>query len=548
MIRSAVKLAAAGVLALTTFGQTGEKPRFLAANVHVNGRPTWFGARQASSRGDYLEAKDVTLADLIGFAYNTAVSQVVGGPSWLEMDRFDVIAKAPPRTPPDQQKVMLQALLAERFKLVVREDSRSVPQYALTSGSKHKLKQADNSEAPGCTPQSSGTATNANTVILTNSGTTPVQISLTEGTIGYKCRNISMAAFAAGMREMVVANLGVNPVLDQTGLAGNWSFDLKYSILPGVAGGPISIFEAIDRQLGLKLEAKQIPTTVMLVESAERKPIDNPAGTAEALPPAGPKPFEVATIKVSNPDSTRVAYTMQPGGRLNAEGMPLSYFINRAFSQRYTGEVFGMPSWADTVKIDVVAQLASDGGPQFGVDNETFAPALLGLLKERFGMTYHMEQRELQAYELVAEKPKMKREDPEVRAWCKPPAQVPGAPPAPQGWQALICRNITMTQFAELLYQRTFDLKSPIANATGLEGGWDFTLTFNPTANPTTGRAVPRSADSVAGPTPIAASDPVAGYTIFEAIEKQLGLELKKTKLSMPVPVIDHIDQTPSDN
>jgi len=543
-MRSALKLAAAGVLALTTFGQTGEKPRFLAADVHVNGRPTWFGARPASSRGDYLEAKDVTIADLIGLAYDTAVSQVVGGPTWLEMDRFDVLAKAPPRTSPEQQKAMLQILLAERFKLVVREDSRPVPQYALTSGSKHKLKQADNSEAPGCTPQSSGTATGANALLrLTDDGATLVQI--TDGTIGYKCRNISMAAFAAGIRGMFAANLGINPVLDQTGLAGNWNFDLKYSIgLPGASSGTVSIFEAIDKQLGLKLEAKQIPTTVMLVESVERKPIDNPAGTAEALPPSGPKLFDVATIKVANPDSTRVAYTMQPGGRLNAEGMPLSYFINRAFGQRYTGEVFGMPSWADTVKIDVVAQLASDGGPQFGVDNETFAPALLGLLKERFGMTYHMEQRELQAYELVAEKPKMKRGDPEARAWCKPPAQVPGAPPAAQGWQALICQNIAMTQFAELLYQRTFDLKSPIANATGLEGGWDFTLTFNPTA----GRVVARSADSVAGPTPIAPSDPVAGYTIFEALEKQLGLKLKKGKRSMLVPVVEHIDEAPSDN
>ncbi len=520
MMRSAVKLAAVGVLTLTAFGQPSEKPRFLAADVHVNGSRLWFSARPTSSRGDYLEAKNVTLADLIGFAYNTAVNQVVGGPTWLEMDRFDVLAKAPPRTSPEQQKAMLQALLAERFKLVAREDSRSVPQYALTSGSRHKLKQADNSEAPGCTPQSPGT----------------------DGTIEYKCRNISMPAFAAGIRGMFASNLGVNQVLDQTGLAGNWNFDLRYSILPGASGGTVSIFEAIDKQLGLKLEAKQIPTTVMFVESVERKPIDNPSGTAEALPPAGPKLFELATIKITNPNSTRVVYEMQPGGRLNAVGVPLAYFIDRAFNQRYTGAVFGMPTWEDAARFDVVAQLASDGGPQFGVDNETFAPALLALLKERFGMRYHVEQRELQAYELVAKKPKMKRGDPEARSWCKPPAQVLGAPPAPKGSQALICQNVSMAQFAELLYQRTpSDLKSPIANATGLEGGWDFTLTFNPIANSPTGRAAPRSADG-------AAPDPVVGYTIFEAIEKQLGLELKKTKLSMPVPVIDHIDQTPSDN
>jgi len=73
-----------------------------------------------------------------------------------------------------------------------------------------------------------------------------------------------MAAFAAGLRGTIGASVGPNAVLDETGLKGNWNFDLKYSMQmmgPGIgeAGDRISILTAIDKQLGLKLEEKLNP-------------------------------------------------------------------------------------------------------------------------------------------------------------------------------------------------------------------------------------------------------------------------------------------------
>jgi len=104
-----------------------------------------------------------------------------------------------------------------------------------------------------------------------------------------------------------------------------------------------------------------------------------------------------------------------------------------------------------------------------------------------------------------------------------------------------------MGQFAERLHRITPDLSWPVVDTTGIEGGWDFTLTFS------MGGAMMRGPVRIGEPAQPgsdlpSASDPTGGYTIFEAVEKQLGLKLEKQKRSMPVVVIDHIEQNPTDN
>ena len=99
---------------------------------------------------------------------------------------------------------------------------------------------------------------------------------------------MTMAAFVDGLRGMFGANLGVNPVLDQTGLSGIWNFDFKFSIglnLPtGLAGERLTISEAIDKQLGLKLEEQKVSTPVIVVDQVNKKPTENlPNIEAKAL-------------------------------------------------------------------------------------------------------------------------------------------------------------------------------------------------------------------------------------------------------------------------
>lgn len=231
---------------------------------------------------------------------------------------------------------------------------------------------------------------------------------------------------------------------------------------------------------------------------------------------------------------------------MNVEGVPLQFLISRAFNTNSSDQLTGVPSWANTARFDVIAKAPSDGASQI-IDPDTLAPMLLALLKERFKLSYHTEERELPAYTLVAAKPKLKKADPTTRTWCKNASQVPGAPPPPPRSQAMICQNITMAQFANLLRGRTPEVQQPVLDSTGIEGGWDFTLTFNPVIAIQAAAGRPPEAGPAGNLAP-AAADPTAGYSIFEALEKQLGLKLEKTKRSAPVIVIDHIEQTPSEN
>jgi len=164
-------------------------------------------------------------------------------------------------------------------------------------------------------------------------------------------------------------------------------------------------------------------------------------------------------------------------------------------------------------------------------------------LKERFGLKYRTEERTLPAYSLVSAKPKLKKADPASRTSCK----VNNAPaPAPPGSIEMTCQNATMAQFVEQLRQYGTGLSIQPLDATGLEGGWDFTLSWNRRAGMNS--APPRGAVDGARDGPVTATDPDGGFTLFEAVDKQLGLKLEMQKRPVPVFVIDHLDEKPTDN
>ena len=152
-------LAALGFFALTcyaAFCQSTEAPtKFELADVHVSPKSTGFQFFNGGvlQRGRYV-AKNATMVDLIAAAYGVDSLRVQGGPSWLEKDHFDVVAKAPASTTPETVKPLLQALLAERFKLVVHNDTKPMPVFVLTVGKgKSKLKEAASGGNSGCDPR-----------------------------------------------------------------------------------------------------------------------------------------------------------------------------------------------------------------------------------------------------------------------------------------------------------------------------------------------------------------------------------------------------------
>jgi hypothetical protein len=141
--------------------------------------------------------------------------------------------------------------------------------------------------------------------------------------------------------------LGNYPVVEQTGLKGEWDFGFRYT----KKGGPalpdrITLFDAIDKQLGLKLELTKVPLPVIVVDRVNRNPTDNSPEVAKALPPLRSE-FEVADVKPSSPDCRQMRLQFQPGGRVVIQGMTLKAVIQRAWD--ISDEMIARgPSWRIT--------------------------------------------------------------------------------------------------------------------------------------------------------------------------------------------------------
>jgi uncharacterized protein (TIGR03435 family) len=221
--------------------------------------------------------------------------------------------------------------------------------------------------------------------------------------------------------------------------------------------------------------------------------------------------------------------------------MPLRFLIMRAFNGMSNDQVSGVPAFTDNTMVNITAKTPAGTAAGPGIDFDLLAPMLRALLAERFGLKYHMEDRSLTAYSLIAGKPRMKKADPDSRIYCR---IRPPAPNVNPGMQTLDCQNATMDLLASRLQAPGITL--PVLNATGLEGGWDFTLTYNPLAGlvpPNPGRGGDPSSQGLPD-----APDASAGNTIFEAVEKQLGLKLESRKRQLQVFVIDHLDAKPTEN
>jgi uncharacterized protein (TIGR03435 family) len=563
MVRIFAYIGSVALLSGTAFGQNTATqtaqapPAFDIADVHVSPHTLTPNMRGGILRAGRYEIRTATMVDLIRTAYNMDADKVLSGPSWLESDRFDVVAKAPASTSTETAKLMLQTLLGDRFKLVVHPDSHSLPGFALTvgKGGAPKLKAADGSGETGCKytippPPPRPTTAQAGVPVLI----VPNYL--------YECKNMTMAAFAEAMHTMIGAQgyLDTGLVTDNTGLKGAWDFNFKYgpritgpiAALVGADTETTSLFDAVDKQLGLKLDPTKIATPVLIVDSVNRKPTDNPPGVITSLPEI-PAEFEVADIKLSEPGAAPVASQgFQPGGRVNLRNFPLITLINLALNPAGPDMLVGVPKGLDSVRVDLVAKMPSSGLPvaNQGIDLDALRPALKALLIERFKMTLHTEDRPVNAYRLVAAKPKLqKTTDPLMRTGCKEGPGPDGKDPRvgnPLISRLLSCQNMTMAEFAEQLPLRAGGyLRSEVLDATGLDGAYDFTLSFS--ANGLPQLVAGRGAEAAGGAT-ASASDPAGGLSLFEAVNKQLGLKLEQEKRSLRVIVIDHIEEKPTDN
>src|SRR5499427_1947321 len=142
-MRSFVSAGILTLLATAVFAQS--PPKFDVADVHVSPKAPNTFMRTSPPRNGRYEIKNATMLDLVRTAYGFNPDTILGGPNWLELDRFDVIAKIAAGTDTDAQKAMLRSLLEDRFKLVARTETKPVPTWVLTAGKQPRLKEADGS-------------------------------------------------------------------------------------------------------------------------------------------------------------------------------------------------------------------------------------------------------------------------------------------------------------------------------------------------------------------------------------------------------------------
>jgi uncharacterized protein (TIGR03435 family) len=521
---------------------------FEIADVHASPPRRFPFMDGGALRGDRYIVHQATMVDLIAAAYGLDPSNVQGGPIWLETDRFDIIAKAPPTTSKDDLKLMLQSLLADRFKLVIHTGSAPMPAYVLSVGKgKPKLKEADDSGKPDCQFQDP-----------------PKDVPpVTAPYIAFSCHNTTMETFAKDLHEWAGGYL-TNPVVDSTGLKGAWDFDIKWTgrgQLSKAGADGISIFDAVDKQLGLKLDLQTAPRPVLIVDSVNQKPTPNRPDLEKVFPTPPPAQFEVATIKPSKPDTESRGGIN--GDQVNLQATNLKFMITFAWDLNPNDpeELVGAPKWLDTDKFDILAKVSSDvhmdagpNGPRIAI--EDLRQMVRALLEDRFKMKTHFEDRPVWAYTLIAVNPKLRKADPVSRTKCKEGPGPDGKDPRttnPVLNRLLTCQNMTMEQIGDELQRRAAGyIYGPVQDGTGIKGSWDFTLSFSSIDQLRTGAAgggTPStdgsSAASTASPT---ASDPSGAVSLFDAVNRQLGLKLEKQRRPAPVLVIDHIEEKPTEN
>jgi uncharacterized protein (TIGR03435 family) len=253
-----------------------------------------------------------------------------------------------------------------------------------------------------------------------------------------------------------------------------------------------------------------------------------------------PARFEVASIKPIEP-STRIAPS-RSATEVRFVG-PLRNLIVQAFlitPNSANDVIIGLPKSADTQLWDITAKLPSAGeGSLIGGGARPVPPTrsvlmemLQGLLAEQFELKTHTENREVTVYAMTLPgKPKMTQADGTERSEC--PADPLAVKPYPNMGTMVSCRNMTMSDFAENLNQATGFFDHPIVDATGLKGGWNFKIGWS--------RVNMAPAQGAAA---VEAANPDT-LTSYEAVERQMGVKLVKQKRSIPVIIVDHVDEKP---
>ena len=257
-------------VAIQSLGDSGNAPKFASVSVNEDNSPDKRISIKIGDGTDAVEISKVPLLLLMVLLYQLPANQIVGLPKWADTQRFNIEATVEGSATPSQRRLMLQAFLAERFKLMVRRERTDFPVYALVMATPGKL-------GPRLRPYSSDETCDQSNSSDPSVDAIPCEaISVTPVKNGtrYAGRKLTVEQF---VKLVSGANPNIShPILDRTNLGGLYDLSLEFgSVQPGspsdpsAVAGPISIFDAVQDQLGLKLEPQIAPVDVLLVDHVE---------------------------------------------------------------------------------------------------------------------------------------------------------------------------------------------------------------------------------------------------------------------------------------
>lgn len=252
------------IIAITCCWAQTSSPTFEVADIKPHDPSTPVRGKGGIT-GGRIDLPGATLNNLIAFAYAVQENMIVGSAKWATTEIYDIVAKSPTPNPSlDIIRQMAQALLADRFKLVIRRESRDAPAYVLAIGKRPLQMQNGDGGRQQC-------------------NWSPTD----DGLQRRECHNVTMAEFARQMPGLAFVGIDL-PVVDETNLDGVWDFHFEVgaprraraeerrgdgmrSVEPVDTADPEAspnVFAALDR-IGLQLEKRKAPLPVLVVEHAE---------------------------------------------------------------------------------------------------------------------------------------------------------------------------------------------------------------------------------------------------------------------------------------
>jgi uncharacterized protein (TIGR03435 family) len=462
-----------------------------------------------------FKATHATLPQIIRMAYGVLDFQVTGGPDWLNQQKYDVNVKflngmedtkfwSLPQDEQtsrmDQRRLELQALLADRFRLVVHHETRQLPIYSLTiAANGPKLQKASPGDA-----YASGIKRRDGVPMGAGLWVPQDGVLLGQG--------VSSAMLAAHLSRQ----LG-QVIVDSTGLSGKYDFKLQWA--PG-KDESASLISAMPEQLGLQLTRQTGPVEMIVIDRAE--PAETVAGTASLLKPvtaqvsaqADPQSSaSFASVSITpkgtaDPKAVLRTRIEQHNGSAEFENQSLKDLLRIAFGVD-ASQISGGPDWISSSLYDMTL---TSGGTLRG--NE-FRQKFQQLLVDRFKLAFHRELRPLPVYELVIGSSGSKL--------------VEEAPGTQQGshFKAdngnIAARAVKMKEVVDFLQSQ---ISRPVVDKTGLNGAYDFAMTV----------------DNWQGTRKLVKGGDPGIDALIRATSEKLGLELKPATDLVEVLVIDHAE------